>query len=93
MRKAILLMLPFAVPILVVVAFALAETGRPPYPPEQVQCVRLANRHRENEVVFISYHTNQLWNIDWAVHKSVHLPSSAAFSEGLQAIGCDLALR
>ena len=29
MRKAILLMLPFAVPTLVVVAFALAETGRP----------------------------------------------------------------
>jgi len=67
-------------------------SGGLPYPPEQVQCVRLANRHRENEVVFISYHTDQLWNIDWVVHKSVHAPASGAFLEDLQAIGCNLAL-
>ena len=56
MRKAILLMLPFVVSILV------------------------------------SYHTDQLWNIDWVVHKSVHAPASAAFAEDLQAIACNLAL-
>lgn len=142
MRKAIFLMLPFAVFVLVTAVFALAETARSPdwevelnhylttrnqtgvdpvtlkhvvratkpwnfredmfspefgnnplpYPPEQVQCILLVNAQREPEVIFVSYHTDQLWNIEWVIHKSVHPPSSAAFSEDLQTMGCDLNL-
>lgn len=66
--------------------------GQFPYPPEQIQCVLLVNSQGENEIVFVSYHTDQLWNIDWVIHKSIHTPSSAAFLEDLQTIGCDFAL-
>jgi hypothetical protein len=72
-----------------------------PFPPEEIRCVLLkrnstSRREPEREmayqVVFLSYHTDRVWNHGWVVHEGVESPFAPAFIESLAAIGCDLGL-
>jgi hypothetical protein len=72
-----------------------------PFPPEEVRCVLLkqsstSRRELEQEmtyqVVFLSYHTDRVWNQGWVVHEGEESPFAPAFIESLAAIGCDLGL-
>lgn len=73
----------------------------PPFPPSQVTCVLLGRdryaadddrREQVYEVVFLTYHTDHLWNHGWVVHEGRDEPFSPAFKGLMSAIGCDLEL-
>ena len=72
-----------------------------PFPPEEVWCV-LLKRDRfltyepggetAYQVVFVSYHTDRLWNQGWVIHEGAENPLAPAFIDALSTIGCDLGL-
>jgi hypothetical protein len=62
-----------------------------PFPPEQIRCVLLENRQtQDEEVIFLAYHSDQLWNMDWVVHKPTVALSDPRLVEFMQMIGCSL---
>ncbi len=73
-----------------------------PFPPEELWCVLLKQERTSSlepsggtayQVVFVSYHTDRLWNEGWVVQAGVGNPFAPAFIEGLSTIGCDLGLK
>lgn len=72
-----------------------------PFPPEEVWCVLLKRDASSNDelggempykVVFVSHHTDRLWNDDWVVHEGAKALFTHEFIESLSLIGCDLGL-
>jgi hypothetical protein len=62
-----------------------------PYPPDQVVCV-LAGQDGGARLLFVCYHSDNLWRSGWVVHEGPQSPFTLADREILRQIGCDLAL-
>jgi hypothetical protein len=62
-----------------------------PYPPERAICV-LATGGGRARLLFVCYHSDNLWRSGWVVHKGPESPFTPADREILRQIGCDLAL-
>ncbi len=92
------------IPALNLSTWATAE--KLPYPPHEVQCVLLVRQNPpltqsktqeesgsfERQIVYISYHSDTLWNVGWLTHEGAREPFSADVKEDLATIGCDLPL-
>ncbi|UCC86535.1 MAG: hypothetical protein JSV81_17040 [Anaerolineales bacterium] len=72
-----------------------------PFPPTEVWCVLLKRDlpalnglagESPYMVVFVSYHTDRLWNQGWVIHVGARNPFTPTFVESLSVIGCDLGL-
>jgi hypothetical protein len=77
-----------------------------PYPPSEVKCVLLARQGPspaeseiqdesvllERQIVYVSYHSDNLWHVGWLAHEGVREPFSTDVKEDLATIGCDLPL-
>jgi len=69
-----------------------------PVPPKEVMCVLLV-RTRSSTVdaggarlVFVGFHTDNLWKQGWIVYEGPESPFTQAVKEDLASIGCDLEL-
>ena len=83
-----------------------ATAEKLPYPPREVHCVLLARQDPpldesetpdesmpfEYQIVYVSYHSDTLWNVGWLIHEGAREPFSADVKEDLATIGCDLPL-
>jgi hypothetical protein len=73
-----------------------------PFPPKALRCV-LVERKRtsalgvpeapKRQVIYVAYHTDELWRAGWLVHEGPQEPFAAELVADLQAIGCDLDLQ
>ncbi len=74
----------------------------PPYPPTAVHCVLLERVRKSatgeagealRQVIFVSYHSDQLFRIGWLTHEGPQEPFTPELATNLDAIGCDLGIR
>ncbi|MEM7346631.1 MAG: hypothetical protein AAF485_20500 [Chloroflexota bacterium] len=64
-----------------------------PFPPTAMQCVLLAEGEINQQVIYVGYHTDNLWRVGWLVHEGPTSPFQPEHIVNLTEIGCDLGLK
>ncbi len=70
---------------------SLDERPAPPFPPQEVWCVRLVDE-RGARVVFMARHHQEPYHTEWITYQGPAAPFSRELQETLAALGCDLEL-
>jgi len=72
-----------------------------PLPPKELRCVLLERRggstigapgEAKRQVIYVGYHTDELWRLGWLVHEGPQEPFTEQLLAGMDAIGCSLDL-
>ena len=73
-----------------------------PFPPKALRCVLVERKKTtalgvpealKRQVIYVAYHTDELWRVGWLVHEGPQEPFAAELVADLEKIGCDLDLR
>ena len=70
-----------------------------PFPPKALRCVVVRRKGTSvlgvpeepiRQVIYVAYHTDELWRAGWLVHEGPQEPFTGELLADLEAIGCDL---